>query len=126
MCSKIYNSFLSSFWINQEICESTGLYRTELFLVTRRNVRLLYRISDDEWIQIITPFHIACQSYLMSPHNCSVYEKLFICIRALLKLMLLGSYAKLKERTISFVISVCPSVRPHSTTRFPLDGFARN
>ena len=31
-----------------------------------------------------------------------------------------------REATISFVMSACPSVRPHGTTRLPLDGFSWN
>ena len=42
----------------------------------------------------------------------------------------LDAFAKLRKATISFVISVCPivcpSVRPHGTTRLPLDGFGLN
>jgi len=30
------------------------------------------------------------------------------------------------KATVSFVISVCPSVRPHGTARLPLDGFSLN
>jgi hypothetical protein len=36
----------------------------------------------------------------------------------------LGVFAKLRKTTISFVVSVCPSVRPHGTTLFLLDGFS--
>jgi len=39
---------------------------------------------------------------------------------------LLGAFAKLRKATISFVMSVRLSVRPHGTTRFPLEGFSRN
>ena len=38
----------------------------------------------------------------------------------------LGAFAKLRKPTISVVISVLPSVRPHGTTRLPLDGFPWN
>jgi len=38
---------------------------------------------------------------------------------------ILGAYAKLRKATISFVMPLCPSVRPHGTTRFPLDGFLK-
>ena len=31
--------------------------------------------------------------------------------------------AKLRKATISFIMSVRPSVYPHTTTRLPLDGF---
>jgi len=36
---------------------------------------------------------------------------------------ILGAFVKLQITTISFVMSICPSVRPHGTTGFPLDGF---
>jgi len=35
----------------------------------------------------------------------------------------LGTFAKLRKATISFVTSVRPSVRPHGTIRLPPDGF---
>jgi hypothetical protein len=34
----------------------------------------------------------------------------------------LGAFSKLRKATISYVTSVCVSVRPHETTRLPLDG----
>jgi hypothetical protein len=37
----------------------------------------------------------------------------------------LGTFAKLRKATISFVMSVCPPVCPHGTTRFTLYGFLR-
>jgi len=38
----------------------------------------------------------------------------------------LGSFEKLREVTITFVMSVCPSVRTHVTTRLPLKNFHEN
>ena len=38
----------------------------------------------------------------------------------------LGAFAKLRKATISFVMPVRLSVRPHRTTRLPLDGFSWN
>jgi hypothetical protein len=38
----------------------------------------------------------------------------------------LGAFAKLRKPTISFVMSVRLSVRPHGTTRLPLYGVTRN
>ena len=37
-----------------------------------------------------------------------------------------GSFTKLRQATVSFVmsVSVCPSVRPQGTTRLPIEGFA--
>jgi hypothetical protein len=35
----------------------------------------------------------------------------------------LGAFAELRKATISFVVSLCPSVRPHGTTSLRLDGF---
>ena len=34
-----------------------------------------------------------------------------------------GAFTKLRKATISFVMPVCPSVRPHKTTRLILEGF---
>jgi len=53
----------------------------------------------------------------------------FVQFRALninfcLRYQCLGAFTKLPIATISFVMSVRLSVRPHETTLFPLDGFA--
>jgi hypothetical protein len=40
--------------------------------------------------------------------------------------LFLGAFAKLRKATVSFVMSVCPSVCPRGTTRLPLDGFSWN
>jgi hypothetical protein len=40
--------------------------------------------------------------------------------------MVLGAYAKLLKTTVSFVMSVRPSFRPHVATRLPLEGFSLN
>jgi len=36
----------------------------------------------------------------------------------------LGAFAKLRKATVSFVMSVRPSVRPHETNQISLDGFS--
>ena len=38
----------------------------------------------------------------------------------------LVAFAELQKTTVSFVVSVCLSVRPHGKTLLPLDGFLRN
>ena len=38
----------------------------------------------------------------------------------------LGVFSKFRIATVSSAFSVCPSVRPHGTTRFLPDGFSRN
>jgi hypothetical protein len=38
---------------------------------------------------------------------------------------LLGAFAKLRTASLSFVMPVCLSVRPHGTTRLPLDGISK-
>jgi hypothetical protein len=40
--------------------------------------------------------------------------------------MFVDAFAKLRKATISFVMSVRPSVPPHRTTRLPMDGFSWN
>jgi len=42
------------------------------------------------------------------------------------KIHFLVAFAKLRNTTISFFVSVCPSVRPHGTARLSLDGFPWN
>jgi hypothetical protein len=37
---------------------------------------------------------------------------------------ILGAFEKLRKTTISFVVYVSLYVRPHETTRLPLDGFS--
>jgi len=37
---------------------------------------------------------------------------------------IIGGFIELRKVTIRFVVSVCLSVRPHRSTRFPLDGFS--
>ena len=58
-------------------------------------------------------------SYVLSISSCN-------CPYKALTDWFLGAFAKLWETTTSFVMSVCPSVRPHGTTRLPLDGFSWN
>ena len=38
----------------------------------------------------------------------------------------LGAFAKFRKAAISFVMSIRSSIRPHGTTRLPLDGFSWN
>ena len=38
----------------------------------------------------------------------------------------LDAFTKLRKAITSFVMSVCPSIRPHGTTRLPLDEFSWN
>ena len=39
-------------------------------------------------------------------------------------LSFLDAFAKLRKASVIFVMSVCPSDRPHGTTRLLLDGFS--
>ena len=39
---------------------------------------------------------------------------------------LLDVFTKMQEVTISFVMSVCPSVSPHGTIWLPVDAFSQN
>jgi hypothetical protein len=38
----------------------------------------------------------------------------------------IGAFAKFRKQTISLVMSVRLCIRPHGTTRLPLDGFSQN
>jgi hypothetical protein len=52
-----------------------------------------------------------------------VVEQAWLLWKAAQWRALLGAFTKLRKATISSVISVCLSVRPHATTRLPLDKF---
>ena len=45
-------------------------------------------------------------------------------IRRLAHVVYLDAFAIWRNATVSFVMSVCPSARPHGTTRLRLDGFS--
>ena len=47
-----------------------------------------------------------------------------MCVKAKGTVEFLGAFAELRKATIIFVMSVRPSVRPHGTTRLPLDVFS--
>jgi len=42
------------------------------------------------------------------------------------KIQVLGAFTKVLKATMSIVMSVCPSIRPHGTTRLTLDRFSCN
>jgi len=48
-------------------------------------------------------------------------QNMMFCVSFVVRFVFLGSFAKLREVTISLAMSVCLSVRPHGTTRHPLD-----
>ena len=65
-------------------------------------------------VKYIKVFNVPQQRFtvhLYHRQQCKLYEPV------------LGAFAKLREATISFVISVRLFVCPHGTTRLPLDGF---
>jgi hypothetical protein len=66
--------------------------------------------SDPRTVEPVTS---RCTAYYIPAHTVFKYES-----------QLLGAIAKLRKATISFVIYVYPSVRPHGTTRLTLDGFS--
>jgi hypothetical protein len=45
-------------------------------------------------------------------------------VKTVIVLSFLGAFSKLRKAAICFVLSVRLSLRPHGTTRFPLDGFS--
>jgi len=47
-------------------------------------------------------------------------------IKCLTSLAVFGALEKLRKVTISFVMSVRPSIHPHWAVRLPLEGFSRN
>ena len=54
------------------------------------------------------------------------FRNTIVCYEVLVFAQFLGAFSKLQKVTISFVMSVRSSVRPHGTTRLPLGGFSWN
>jgi hypothetical protein len=80
------------------------------------------------------------RSFLLSSTNCTTSSRSFSSVPGLVSALgrpayesdigrhqpdtfFLEALAKLRKATISFVMSVCPFVRPHGTTRLTLDEF---
>jgi hypothetical protein len=40
------------------------------------------------------------------------------------EMKILGAFANLRKTTMSFIMSVYSSIRPHAKSRLPLDGFS--
>ena len=57
-------------------------------------------------------------------HLILIYGKAFYHMITRGHLSFLCAFAKLRKTTVSFVMSVRPSVRPHGTIRPPVDGFS--
>jgi hypothetical protein len=51
---------------------------------------------------------------------------LYLTLDSVCPLWFLSVFAKLRKATELQLTSLCPSVRPHGTTRLPLDGFLWN
>ena len=48
----------------------------------------------------------------------------FMLSAKVMRTLSLGTFAKLRKATISFVMSVCPSTHLHGTNRLPLNRFS--
>jgi hypothetical protein len=55
-----------------------------------------------------------------------IIDEAFRIVLARHKFFVFRCICKFVKVTISFVMSVCPSVRPHGKVQFPLDGFSWN
>ena len=69
------------------------------------------------WVEI----YMYCRCIRLWHEQGNPYVYIHVQISHLLPF--LGTFAKLRKATVSFVMSVRPSVRPHGTTLLPLDGF---
>jgi hypothetical protein len=84
----------------------------------------------------IIVYHISYHIYHTISYHISIFPRYNsrsglrvtdLCwLSAVFYLDFFGAFANLQKATISFVMSVCPSVSPHGTTRFPLDGISWN
>ena len=81
---------------------------------------LVSSAQSGSFVDWTTVAHLDCFGFYQI-FECSWYA---LSVRVLSSF--LGAFAKLRKATISFVMSVCLSVRPHGTTRLPLDGFLWN
>jgi hypothetical protein len=61
----------------------------------------------------------------LSRSNRSVFVMETECVYWEVEAESLGAFAILRKATISFIMSVRPSIQPHGTTWPPLDGFSR-
>jgi hypothetical protein len=71
------------------------------------HLRNQHNSSDSHLTRQLGYKHTFCRN-LVSTKNC---------------LSLLGAFVKSRKATVSFVVSFCPSVCPHGTTRLTLDRF---
>ena len=67
-------------------------------------------------VQVGSTLRVLFNKTLLFTHNFKLSNILYYCLRR--------AFAKLRNQTIFFVISVRTSVRPHGKTRLPLAGFS--
>jgi hypothetical protein len=109
-----YQLYLSKFYILPTQC----VYEFCVDLTTNSNISL-YNIN---WLVITAAECVYCA---VRTAYIRLRLRSLITFRWLIS-VLSGAFAKLRKATISFVVSVRPSVCPHGTTRLPLDGFSWN
>ena len=73
-------------------------------------------------LSVYQPISLSVYQPITSLWSAIVKENSTVCV--ILEWFILGAMAKLRKVTVKFVMSVCPSVRPHGTSRLPLDGFS--
>jgi hypothetical protein len=103
------------------ICPLLTLFGAHhIFHVSRLRVN---DVTKSTLVMYIPSNSISWFSY--TSHSCCTSINVptyLICIGS----VFLGAFAKLRKATISFVMSICPSVCPHGTTWLPLDRFSWN
>jgi hypothetical protein len=82
-----------------------------------RNFYLIWTMVN--WSQLYQKLSITCRD-----SRDQIFSFLLFLSRG--SHTLLGVFAKFRRASISFVMSVCPSVCPHGTTRLTVDGFRCN
>jgi hypothetical protein len=116
--------------IYSQMCDNAS-HQSRLY--SRRRIFLLFGNPIRHRVHGTPPLDSrSSRSYLNPVHTCShpIY-----CIRILVlpcqprrrsNHQFLGVFAKLPTAAVRSVMSCCPCVRPHGTTRLPLDGFSWN
>jgi hypothetical protein len=75
------------------------------------------------FVSVSTELHVSNGDHSVTSLVCSGCKSKSRDIRLFLKRSFLGAFKNLRKRTVSLLMSVYPSVRPHGTGRLPLDSF---
>jgi hypothetical protein len=97
-------------------------------------LKLLYRVHSIKMDATSQVLYHATQRRIRASYNLEVLRQLNTCSELCVALQtvamicfvrhFLGALGKLQKATVSFVISICPSVCPHGTIRLTRNGLS--